>query len=302
MSFSGVRYLTKEGFKNVWTNRMMSLASIGVLISCLILTGAAALLSLNIKEVVASVGDTNVTNVYLVEGINEIEATYIGKQIENTANVTSAEFYSKEEAIKEFENTLGPEVFQNMQAENNPLPDTFKVTMEDMSLYDETIEKISVIEGVESVSSRSEVADKLTRLDTLISTLGVGIVVALGLISLFIISNTIRMSMYSRRFEISIMKSVGATNTFVRVPFIIEGMLLGLISSLLSIGLLYLIYDLIMQSITHIIASVIPIPFMTVFWPITGIFVAAGLIIGAASGFISIGKYLKKEGNEILGW
>ncbi len=302
MSLSGASYLTREGLKNVWNNRMMSIASIGVLISCLILTGTAALLSLNVKEAVESIGDSNVTNVYLEEDVNEVEATYVGKQIENVANVTKVEFYSKEEAIKEFESTLGEEVFENMQGENNPLPDTYKITMEDMSLYDETVAKITLIDGVESVSSRSDVANKLTRLDRLISYLGAGIVIALGIISLFIISNAIRMSMYSRRFEISIMKSVGATDAFVRIPFIIEGMAIGLISAIISFGLLYFLYDIMMNAITNIVASVVPIPFTSVLLPVVLSFVAAGLIIGAASGFISVRKYLKKEGNEIIGW
>lgn len=302
MSFNGIGYLTKEGLKNVWNNRMMSLASIGVLISCLILTGTAALLSMNIKDVVESVGDTNVTNVYLSDDVNEVEAAYIGKQIESVDNVSKAEFYSKDEAIAEFEDTLGSEVFANIQAENNPLPDTFKVTMDDMSLYDVTVEKIAHISGVDSISSRSEVAGKLTKLDRLVTTFGISIVAALGLISLFIISNTIRMSMYSRRFEISIMKSVGATNAFVRIPFIIEGIVIGLISAAAAVGLLFLLYDLIMSSINSIIASVVPIPFSTIVLPVSVSFAAAGVLIGAAGGFISIRKYLKKEGNEILGW
>lgn len=301
MKIYGAGYLAKEGIKNIWINQIMSIASIGVLVSCLILTGAAALLSLNIESVINSIGDTNVTNVYLEEGINDIESSYIGKQIQNVNNVSGVEFYSKEEAILEFEATLGEEVFKNMQ-DDNPLPDTYKVTMTDMSLYDQTIEQISAIDGVESISSRSEVADKLNKLNNLTFTLGVGIVAVLGLVSLFIISNAIKMSMHSRRFEISIMKSVGATNSFVRIPFIIEGTTIGLISGAISIVVLYFGYDQIIKLVEHIMPSIVPIPFSQIMLPVSISFIVAGMLVGAVGSFFSMGAYLKKEGNELLRW
>lgn len=301
MKFRGVGYLTKEGIKNIWTNKIMSIASIGVLVSCLILTGAAALISLNIENVINSIGDTNVTNVYLAEGVNDIESSYIGKQIQNVNNVSTVEFYSKEEAIFEYEEILGEEVFKNMQ-DDNPLPDTYKVTMSDMALYEQTIKEISGIEGVESISSRKEVADKLNKLNDLTFTLGVGFVVVLGLVSLFIISNAIRMSMYSRRFEISIMKSVGATDSFVRIPFVIEGTTIGLLSGAVSIGIVYFGYDQMVKVVQNIMPSIVPIEFSQIFLPVSIAFIVAGMVIGAIGSSLSMGKYLKKEGNELLGW
>lgn len=301
MNISSIGYLLKEGFKNVWNNRIMSIASIGVLISCLVLTGTAALLSMNVAKVVESVGDSNVTTVYLDDEIDELKGTYIAKEINKLENVTKVQFYSKEDAILTYKEVLGEEVFKNMQGKNNPLPNAVNVTMDDLSKYDETVKSILKIEGVNSVNSRREVAQRLTSLNSLVSKLSIFVIIALGIISLFIISNTIRMTMYSRRFEISIMKSVGATNAFVRIPFIIEGIVMGLISSVLSTLALMFLYDMVMSAIAHLI-PITPIPFTDVVWIVVASFTIAGTLIGALGGFISIRKYLKKEGNEILGW
>lgn len=301
MGISSLGYSIKEGFKNVWNNRIMSIASICVLISCLILTGSAILLSMNVAQVVESVGNSNETTVYLSDDISNVQAAYIGKDIEKIPNIASAVFYSKDDAIASYKNVLGDEVFANMQGNDNPLPNAYHVTMDDLSQYDETVSQITAISGVDSVSNRSDIAKRLTDLNNLVSTLSFWVILALMIISLFIISNTIRMTMYSRRFEISIMKSVGATNTFVRIPFLIEGMFIGLISAIVaSVGLFFL-YDAIMQVITNLIPFT-AIPITSVIGYVIAAFVIAGTVIGAIGGFISIRKYLKKEGNEILGW
>lgn len=300
MRISGFGYLIKEGFKNVWNNRLMSIASICVLVSCLVLTGSAVLLSLNVSKVVDSVGASNETTVYLEEGVSRVEAVYIGRDIAKLKNVTSAEYVSRDDALLGYKKKLGEDIFDNMK-EDNPLPDAFHVVMEDLSEYDNTVKKISSIDGVEKVSSRSDVAKKLTSINNLVQVLSFWIILALMIISLFIISNTIRATMYSRRFEISIMKSVGATNTFVRIPFVVEGATIGAIASIISTISLVFLYDGVMEIIRNIIPFV-AIPITNVIWYVAGAFLASGVLIGALSGFISIRKYLKKEGNEILGW
>lgn len=295
-------YFIKEGLKNMAHNRMMTIASVGVLIAGMLLTGTAALFSLNVRLMIEEVGDTNVTTVYLQNEItSEEDAMAIGDEINKIANVSQVEFYSRDEAIEEYRDALGEEVFANMQGENNPLPHAFKVTFSDLSLYDDTVAKISAVEGVDLVGNTREVANKLTQLNETVTTLSLWIVIALGLISLFIISNTIRMSMYSRRFEISIMKSVGATNNFVRIPFIIEGMIIGLISGILASVSMYFIYDILVKAINGIFVFN-TIPFMSVLAYVIAGFIAAGMAIGAIGGAISIRKHLRKEGNEVLNW
>ncbi len=301
MSFSSFGYLIKEGFKNVWSNRMMSLASIGVLISCLVLTGSALMLTVNVSTIVDSVGDSNVTTVYLDEEVSELEAVYIGKSISAVDNITEANFYPKDEAILAYKDVLGEEVFVNMSGDDNPLPHAYHVVMADLSLYDDTVNKLIRIEGVDSVDSRKDVAEKLTSLNTLITMMSFWIILALAIISLFIISNTIRMTMFAHRFEISIMKSVGATNSFVRTPFVIEGVIIGLVSSGVSIAAITVLYDVVINAVQNILPFQY-VPFENVMWYIIIAFVAAGVVVGALGSLLSMRKYLKKEGNEILGW
>lgn len=201
----GFGYLAKEGLKNVWNNRIMSIASVCVLVSCLVLTGAATLFSINVAQVVESVGDSNETTVYLKSDVSRLEAVYIGKDIEKLDNVVSTTFLSKEDALEQYKDELGDELFAQIE-DRNTLPDAFVVVMEDLSMYDKTVAEIKNIDGVDSINDHRELAKKLTEISNLINIICVGVVTALMIISIFIIANTIRATMYSRRFEISIMK------------------------------------------------------------------------------------------------
>lgn len=297
----GFGYLVKEGFKNVWSNRIMSIASVCVLVSCLILTGAAELLSLNVEKVVDSVGQSNETTVYLKDSVSELEAVYIGKDIEKIDNVTSVRFYSKDDAFETYREELGDELFERISEESNPLPDSYIVAMDDLSLYENTIKKIQAVDGVDTISNRSDIAKKLTDISNLVNMICIWVVIALVIISLFIIANTIRATMYSRRFEISIMKSVGATNGFVRLPFLVEGMIIGLISSIVATGCISFLYNAGMNAVEQFIPfKSIPLTDVIVF--VAAAYLIAGVLIGFFGSFISIRKYLKMEGNEILGW
>lgn len=298
---SSLGYLIKEGFKNLMHNRLMTLASIGVLISCLVLTGSAVMLTVNVSNIVDSVGDTNVTKVFLDDGMTKLEAVYKGKELKEVDNVLEVEFIDKEDSIQAYRGQLGEEVFANMTGDDNPLPYSYSVTMEDLSKYDETITRIKGVTGIASVSSHREVAEKLTNLSLFITTMSLWIILALAVISLFIISNTIRMTMFSHRFEISIMKSVGATNAFVRVPFIIEGIVIGLVSATISIGLLYLLSDGVINSVQNILDFSYT-RFTEVMWPMIGAFCVAGVLVGSLGSMVSIRRFLTHEGNEILGW
>ncbi len=303
MKFQSSGYLVKEGLKNIWNNRMMSLASIFVLVSCLIITGAAMLISLNVSKLISAIGDDNVIKVYLDYDLGDLESIKIGSEISKIPNVETCDYYSKDEAIADYKDTLG-NLYESMQGDGNPMPNVYHVKLHDLSEYSETVRQIESIDGVASVSDRSDIAKKLTRLNYFVAVIGFWIVLILGLVTLFIISNTIRMTMYSRRFEISIMKSVGATNAFVRIPFIIEAMTIGLIAgvsaSAVIIGLYEPVRDAAADMFYFIGKSTIPV---TELWPyvILG-FSGAGVLIGMIGGFISITKYLRKEGGEILGW
>ncbi len=297
----GLGYLFKEGVRNVWNNRMMSLASIGVLVSCLIITGAAALLSMNVANVVESMGQENQVTVFLNDNVQELDAVMnIGPKLREIDNISECQFYSKDEAMLRLREELGT-LFTELQGDDNPLPHAFHVTMVDLSQYDSTVENIKAVEGVYKVSDRSAVANKLTNLNQLVTQIGLWLVVVLGLISLFIISNSVRMTMYSRRFEISIMKSVGATDWFVRIPFVIEGVVLGLISGVIASGIIAFFYEGTVVAVQYIVPFT-EIAYSDVALKMSLVFVVMGMFVGALGAAISITRYLKMEGGEILGW
>ncbi len=298
----GFGYLVKEGVKNVWSNRIMSIASICVLVSCLVLTGAAALMSMNVSEMVDAVGQNNEITVYIKEDLSQIEAKYVGRDIEKMDNIKEVIFVPSAEALAKYKEQLGDQLFERLGDRKKVLPDAFRVQMLDLSKYDDTVRQIKALQGVDTISDRREFAKKLTKVSNLVNIIAVGVVVALIVISLFIIANTIRATMYSRRFEISIMKSVGATNMFVRMPFLIEGMVIGFISAALSTGALALLYNALVNVLVRTDLPIDYIPFARVVVPLMLAFIIVGVLVGFFGGFISIRKYLKKEGNEILGW
>ena len=298
---SGFGYLVKEGIKSLWNNRMMSIASIGVLISCLLLTGVAELLTINVTHTMDEIGGTNVTRVFFDDEITDRDAVYIIDEIDRMKNVTKTAFVDKNDAIKEYQEKLREDLYEHMLGEGNPFPHALDVTLRDLGEYDATMADILALDGVDSARDTREIAQRLTNLNELVSTVSLWIVIALVVISVFIISNSIRMTMYSRRFEISIMKSVGATNTFVRIPFVVEGMVIGLISGAISSALVMLVYDAVAKAVRNIVAIDF-IPYSQVAWWMTLAFIGAGILIGALGSMVSIGRYLRKEGNELLGW
>lgn len=299
-----VRYLLTEGIRNIWNNRTMSFASVGVLVSCLLLTGAALLFSMNIDAAMKTIEGNNSVKVYVKQGTPTLTAVKVGEEIKKLDNISSCEFVPKDDAIQQYMKILGDKdgtMLQGMTGKGNPLPDAFRVSFTDLSKYKDTSAKIRKIAGVDTINDYSDIAKKLTSLDRLVTTVGFWIVLLLSMVSLFIISNTIRVTMFSRRLEISIMKSVGATNWFIRVPFIVEGVVIGLFSGALASLFLHMAYGKMVSAVASITLFT-PIDLAAVSWRMSFAFMAAGAAFGAVGGMISISKYLKKEGGEIVGW
>lgn len=298
-------YLLKEGLKNIWSNRTMSLASVCVLISCLLLTGAAVLFSFNINTAMKSIEGENSIKVYMKESLPVLESIKAGEEIKKLDNIASCEFVPKDEAIEQTMNMLGENadksLLAGMTGKDNPLPDAFKISVKDLSKYNQTAAQIKKIKGVSSINNYSDIAAKLTKLDRTVSTAGFWVVLLLAAVSLFIISNTVRVTMFSRRLEINIMKSVGATNGFVRVPFLVEGVAIGILSGIISSVILSLMYGKMTKTLTSITLFT-PVDIGPMIGEITLIFILAGAVFGALGGMISIGKYLKREGGDIVDW
>ncbi len=301
MKGTSLKYLTHEGFRNVWVNRLMSLASVTVLMACLIIMGAGIMIYFNINNVVDKVQSQNVVMVYVADDASEDETTQIGTSLKGISNVENCEFVPKEVAFQEQIQSMGGDAALFEGFDEIPLPDAYKVTVKDLSQFENTVSQIKQINKVDSVRENSDLASKLLSLRHAVSIVSVGLVVMLFLVALFIISNTIRITMFSRKLEISIMKAVGATNWFIRWPFMIEGMILGTISGIVSLGVLWGLYavaeKVFAQTLSLIGFSLVP--FSAYWWQILLVFVAIGLFTGGFGSLVSMAKYLKEQGSVV---
>lgn len=301
MKGTSLKYLTHEAFRNVWVNRLMSLASVTVLMACLIIMGAGIMIYFNINNVVDKVQSQNVVMVYVADDASEDETTQIGTSLKGISNVESCEFVPKEVAFQEQIQSMGGDAALFEGFDEIPLPDAYKVTVKDLSQFENTVSQIKQINKVDSVRENSDLASKLLSLRHAVSIVSVGLVVMLFLVALFIISNTIRITMFSRKLEISIMKAVGATNWFIRWPFMIEGMILGTISGIVSLGVLWGLYavaeKVFAQTLSLIGFSLVP--FSEYWWQILLVFVAIGLFTGGFGSLVSMAKYLKEQGSVV---
>ena len=301
MKGTSLKYLTHEGFRNVWVNRLMALASGTVLMACLIIMGAGIMIYFNINNVVDKVQSQNVVMVYVADDASEDETTQIGTSLKGISNVESCEFVPKEVAFQEQIQSMGGDAALFEGFDEIPLPDAYKVTVKDLSQFENTVSQIKQINKVDSVRENSDLASKLLSLRHAVSIVSVGLVIMLFLVALFIISNTIRITMFSRKLEISIMKAVGATNWFIRWPFMIEGMILGTISGIVSLGVLWGLYavaeKVFAQTLSLIGFSLVP--FSGYWWQILLVFVAIGLFTGGFGSLVSMAKYLKEQGSVV---
>ena len=293
-------YLVKQGFKNLWNNRLMSLASVGVLVSCMLLIGAAALLSVNVSSIVDAVEDQSEAVVYLNDGLDSSSIENIRAGIISSGKVSTIEFISKEDALFSMMESLGDDgiLFEAYQKDNN-LPDSFRITFTDVSELRETVSYLESIEGVYSVSALTEVAEVITGIKNMAYIGGTIIIGLLIAVSLMIIGNTIKITVFSRRREVNIMKYVGATNGFIRLPFIVEGVSLGIFSGALSYGIIYFAYDYIVNWVSSQTASWFGkmiselVPFAEISQYLLLGFIGGGAFIGLFGCVAFIGKHLK---------
>lgn len=308
MRGSSLGYLLKTGFKNVYANRLMSFASIGVLVACLMLIGSAILFSLNVQILVGAVEDQNELVVFLDMEEDESSIRRIGEEISQIPQVEECIFYSSEEAWEnEQQKWAGASEFIQFDVDGNELgqllPDAYRIKLKDMNKnnLNETLTQLQAIRGVEpeNINSPAEEATILTNLESAITTVGAAIVLVLAVVSIVIIANTIKITIFSRRKEINIMKLVGATNTFIKLPFIIEGMLIGLISALVAFGFLWVAYDYAMQYLSQNptswleIAATNLLAFKDIAWYMLAGFAVAGSGLGVLGSGLFIRKHLK---------
>ena len=310
MKISSVKYLVGEGFKNTWANRLMSLASIGVLVACMLITGVAVTLSVNIDESLGDLEQQNVVMVYFGDEQNptdsgvkltDKEAKALTKdKISKIDNVAKAEVISREDGLDGLLSDMGDEnnALFDFVSEDNPLPNAARVQFEDLSKFDKTVKAIEKVAGVKNVRHQRELAEKIVGIRKTVNYGSVGIVLLLLIIAFVIVCNTIRITMYNRKLEISIMKAVGATDRFIRFPFMVEGITLGFLASAFTTILLYAIYRVAITYIEQTMTGFAAIPFRQLALPLFALFALIGVTVGLLGSSIIISKYLRKEGSE----
>ncbi len=303
MTGSSFRYLIKEGFRSVWSNKLMSLASVSVLMCCLVLMGCAVMVFVNIDSLMGMIEEENVIMVYLEDETTDAEIEEMEPDLNNLDNIKEIEFVSKEEAWEEQLDTMEDAYAQFFTeiSSDIPLPDSFKVTVDDLTYFDKTVSDIGEFEHIDTIRENKDLAQRLVSIRQGLEIIAVVIVVVLLAISIFIISNTIRLTVYSRRLEISIMKSVGATNGFVRMPFVVEGMILGIIAGVVSMFLVWGIYALAIFEFEDLLTSLnlVALSFNGYAVPLLIAFIVIGVLTGAGGSAITMGRYLNREGSEI---
>lgn len=304
--FNTFRFLVREGFRGLGKNWFMSAASIIVLISCLLITGSAYLLTANIDNAMEWAYGQNVVVVFAEKEVDgkpmdeEMLAT-LKEQILSIKNVATVRLQTKEELLEEYsgkyEDKYG-DLFSELETDN-PLNDAFYVTFKDMALFKKTVATISKLSAVESINSEQTVADTLVKVRKIVLTVGGCVVLFLLVVSLFIISNTIKLTVYSRRREIFIMRSVGATRAFIRFPFMVEGVLLGILAGGIALGLVCGLYQLLLNAgILEFAEMVPPTPLNEVWLTLLIGFMAVGVVTGFLGSGISISRYLKEQSDE----
>ncbi len=294
-------YLTREGFKNIWVNRFLSVATILVLVACLIIVGTGSLIFLNITSLLDLIEGQNVVMVYVNDECTDYETESLGLQLQDLENIRNVEFVPREVAFENQKEQFGENADLLNGLEPEILPDAYKVTVDKLELFDDTVSDIKKLPAVLQVRENSDLASKVETVRDAVSYISLGIIAVLFFVSMFIVSNTIRITIYNRRLEISIMKAVGATNSFIRWPFLVEGMLLGIISAVISLALQYLVYSVALIWFEDIMAILggVPVNFFDYLGFFFAIFAFIGVVIGTTGSLISLNKYLKEHNNVV---
>ena len=294
MKLSKYGYLIGEGFRNIFTHGFMSFASVTIIIACLIVMGSFTLLDINVNHIVDDIGDQNQILAYVDESMSAQEASAtIQTKLEALDNVASVDFVSRSEARNDFMEKYDDSLMEGIDDE--VFRHRFVVQLVDLSLMDETRGEIELVDGIEKVNAPTDFVDKFISVRNVISIVSLALIVILGFVSLFIMSNTIKLATYGRREEIAIMKMVGASNSFIRCPFIVEGLALGLIGGGLAFLAQWGLYAALESKVAQTLAiSFIEIVPFTNVWPfVLGTFLAVGVLVGAVGGVIAIRNYLK---------
>lgn len=295
---SNFKYFVSEGCKSYAKNTLMTLSSTIIVVACLLVFGIYLLFSMNINFVAEQLKAECEIRVYvdtsIEPGTEKMEA--LEKSIKSVSNIKSVEFYSNEKALEDYKDELGDDAYvMDGFGDDNPLRDSFKIKLEDLSLSGSSAEKLSKIEGIANVSDNQSSANKLVNVTNIIKSISFWFMIFLGALAIFIISNTIKITLFARRRDINIMKYLGATNSFISWPYIIEGIVIGFVGSLVAMTIMLIAYKTFLaMDITLFEAMQLKFCGISeVILPLMGWFIGIGVLLGAVGSAVSIRRHLK---------
>lgn len=291
---AGFAYYVREGLSSVFVHGFTSLAAMLVIAACLMITGTFALVAYNLDLQIRELEGQSEIVVYIDENVSRDNALALGQKIRALDNVKTAEFVTKEQLFEDYLDSLGEDAYVMEELRNdNPLRDSYQITMDDVSLHADTVKALENINGVAASSSMQEVSERLIQIRQVVNLISYTMVALLGGVSVFIIANTVKLAMFARKEEIAIMKMVGATNHFIRAPFVVEGMFLGLSAAALAFFVLWGVYAYVSAQLAEGTAILTMVAFAAVWKEVLAIMLGAGLLLGVGGSVITIRRFLK---------
>jgi len=295
------RLMAGQGFRNVFRNRIMSLASISAIAAALFVLGLVLAMVLNFNNIISGLESKVEITVFLKDNVQSHEIEAMSRQLNDWEGIKEWKFVSRDEALENWREEWGEQKYllDGYTAENNPLPDSFHITVENPDYVTEMVEKLRKLTKVEVVQYSKDVVDTITRIANATRILGLAVVVILIIMAMIIIHNTIRISVYSRRREINIMKYIGATDWYIRWPFIMEGISLGIMGAVIAGSLTAGIYYLLVQQVAespmegNILSLLQLLPLESIIYQIVGLFLLVGSVVGVIASVLSIRKHLR---------
>lgn len=294
MKSNGFIYFLSEGFKGIFTHGFMSFAAICIIVACLILMGSFSLLAVNVASMLEDFEQQSEILAYVDENLSDAEARSIGSALNLVENVSEVQFISREEATENFKGKYeNNSLFEELDEE--AFRHRYRIVLKDISLMSETQKTVEAVPGIVKVNAYLELSEGFVSVRNIVTVVCLALIIMMLVISVFIISNTIKLATFDRREEIAIMKMVGATNQFIRWPFIFQGFMLGLVAAIIAFFAQWGLYALVTGGVTSndTLSIVDVLSFRELVPYVISIFMGTGLFVGVAGSALTIRKYLK---------
>ena len=289
-----VRYFFHEGLSNMFSHGFMSFAAVGITVACLLIMGTFTLVAVNANGLLQDLEQENEILAYVDETYSEAQAKALQKKLEAISNVASATYISKTQAMADFEAQYpDEEILQDLDPEI--LEDRYAIKLVDLEQQRQTLEQVRTVDGIVDISAYEEIANGFITVRNVATVVCVALIAILFLVSVFIISNTIKLTTFDRREEIAIMRMVGATNGFIRWPFVYEGFMIGFLGAVISFFLQWALYAAVSRGVdaNDALQLIRVIPFSQLWVPVALVFAGAGILVGVGGSLSAIRKFLQ---------